>query len=375
MQSLLRWGIENSTPQNGTNPNPPAPRSDLNPEIIDMLLGKSDAELMKEAINIALDESRSEDDRVDALDNLEMTWKKLRIWEPLHGLASSGPDAVATHAIWVIGTALQNNPAAQDAYLKLNPLPTLTSLLAPKAGSTSSAAQRIRSKVIYALSGLLKHNAPALAQMDIDGADGWNRLCRALQDPDITVRRKTAFLLNSLLMPNESTASQSSATSRSDNFHTPDSQQQERESPIHANSHAAHLTLPNRASTSALTLEAMTKHDIVDTLIQGLTDPVPYGEDGDNEEADLDFEEKGVMLLRTYLNLCNGPLEQDQKDRVREWISREKAKEAKVSDSGSGARSGTSTSSGGGGGGAGNGLAERWGMSDGEFVEFTRKVE
>ncbi|KIK61434.1 hypothetical protein GYMLUDRAFT_43009 [Collybiopsis luxurians FD-317 M1] len=386
MQSLLRWGIENSTPLNTENgaaaaaaSQPPRPRSDLNPEIIDMLLGKSDAEQMKEAMDIAVDSSRSEDDRVDALDNLEMlieqidnanNLEKLKMWEPLHALLTSTPDAVATHAIWVIGTALQNNPAAQDAYLKLNPIPTLTSFLAPNPSSTSSSAQRIRSKVIYALSGLLKHNAPALVRMEEDGSEGWSRLREALQDPDITVRRKTAFLLNSLLTPNESApAPAASSSSAPDNFHTPNSHHAP--PPIHANSHAAHLSDANRASTSALTLEAMHKHDILDTLIRGLTDPVPYGADGDQEEVDGDFEEKGVALLRTYLNLCEGPLDRKQKDRIREWIGREKAKSI-----------GSSSSSGGGGGdsssGAENGtnsLAERWGMSYAEFVEFASRVE
>lgn len=70
MQSLLRWGIENSTPQDGTSV--PTERKDLNPEIIDLLLGKSDAELMKEAMTVAVDANKSEDERIDALDNLEM---------------------------------------------------------------------------------------------------------------------------------------------------------------------------------------------------------------------------------------------------------------------------------------------------------------
>jgi hypothetical protein len=74
MESLLRWGIENSTPStdaNNTNP-PPAPRQDLDPGIIDMILGKSDAELMKEDMAVAVDEAQSEDARVNALDHLEM---------------------------------------------------------------------------------------------------------------------------------------------------------------------------------------------------------------------------------------------------------------------------------------------------------------
>ncbi|KAJ3716644.1 nucleotide exchange factor Fes1-domain-containing protein [Lentinula raphanica] len=388
MQSLLRWGIENSTPQSqngdGSNSRPPVQRQDLNPEIIDMLLGKSDAELMKEALSIAMDESRSEDDRVDALDNLEMlieqidnanNLEKLKMWEPLHGLLTSGPDSVTTHAIWVIGTALQNNPAAQDAYLKLNPLPTLTSFLAPKSKSNQSkpSSKQTRSKAIYALSGLLKHNAPALSQLETksageegegfddsgDNMDGWDRLRQALQDSDISVRRKTVFLLNSLLTPNESSSSSPNSSSPN-NVHTPNSQQ--RQGPIHPNSHAAHLSQPDRALTSAPTLKAIQSHGIVEALIEGLTNPLPYGEDGDVEEVDIDFEEKGVMLLRTFLMLCDGPLEQNQKDRIRGWISEKKDKDGPDTQ-------------GNGGAGDSDGLAERWGMSAGELDELVRKVD
>ena len=71
MESLLRWGIANSAPQDGTQP-PPQPRTDLDPGIIDAILGKSDAELMKEALAVAVDETRDEDDRVQALDDFEM---------------------------------------------------------------------------------------------------------------------------------------------------------------------------------------------------------------------------------------------------------------------------------------------------------------
>ena len=69
MQSLLRWSIENSQP--GTSPQP-TERGKLDPELIDMILGKPDAELMKEALAVAVDETRDEDARVQALDNFEM---------------------------------------------------------------------------------------------------------------------------------------------------------------------------------------------------------------------------------------------------------------------------------------------------------------
>lgn len=73
MESLLRWSIENSTPlDNAPTDRPPAQRIDLDPAIIDTILGKPDAEVMKEDLAVAIDDTRSEADRVDALDHLEM---------------------------------------------------------------------------------------------------------------------------------------------------------------------------------------------------------------------------------------------------------------------------------------------------------------
>lgn len=71
MDALLRWGIENSSAPDGAQP-PTTVRKDLDPSIIDHILGKPDAELMKEALAVAVDEGQSEDTRVAALDDFEM---------------------------------------------------------------------------------------------------------------------------------------------------------------------------------------------------------------------------------------------------------------------------------------------------------------
>jgi hsp70-interacting protein len=68
MQSLLTWGIQNSTPESQEA----VDRQKLNPDIIDMILGRPDSELMKEALTIAVDTNRSEDDKLEALDQFEM---------------------------------------------------------------------------------------------------------------------------------------------------------------------------------------------------------------------------------------------------------------------------------------------------------------
>ena len=73
MQSLLRWSIENTSGGDGAQQQPPQPpRKDLDPGVIDMILGKPDSELMKESLAVALDEKHDEDERLQALDNFEM---------------------------------------------------------------------------------------------------------------------------------------------------------------------------------------------------------------------------------------------------------------------------------------------------------------
>jgi hsp70-interacting protein len=71
MQSILRWSIEHSSPaDSGPTDNPP--RRDLDPGVLDFILGKPDSEQMKEDMAVATDVHRSEDERVAALDHLEM---------------------------------------------------------------------------------------------------------------------------------------------------------------------------------------------------------------------------------------------------------------------------------------------------------------
>ena len=70
MQSLLRWGIENSGQEGPAGP--PVQRKDLDPGIIDMILGKPEAQLMKEDMEVALNADKPEDERIDALDHLEL---------------------------------------------------------------------------------------------------------------------------------------------------------------------------------------------------------------------------------------------------------------------------------------------------------------
>ncbi|KAI4521281.1 Fes1-domain-containing protein [Schizophyllum commune Loenen D] len=342
MESLLRWSIANSAPPaEGAEQQPrPAPQA-LDPGIIDHILGRPDSELMKEDVQAATDATKSDDERVDALDHLEMlieqidnanNLEKLNLWAPLHSLVTSPdtPPPVALQALWVVGTALQNNPSAQDSYIKLDPLPALLGFLSPASPNSSA---KLRSKVIYTLSGLIKHNAPVVSTLDNDEGAGWAALRDALSDPDRTVRRKAIFLLNALLIPQgekehvteESQASSTAVTaaepSEADSrLHT------DPPAAPHPNSHAAALANPDRGATSPLTRTALAKHGIVDSVVEGLVNPVPSGVDGDEAEEDLDFVEGCVRILHTYLVLLRQPITPDSKGKLRQWLSAQKEK-------------------------------------------------
>jgi len=345
MDALLRWGIENS--DHSTHPPNLQERKDLDPGIIDAILGKPDSVLMKEALEVAVDENRDEDDRVQALDDFEMlieqidnanNVEKMKMWEPLHGLltSSSSPDGVKMQTLWIIGTAVQNNPSAQSSYLALSPMPTLLSFLSPDVKSP-----KIRSKAVYALSGLLKHNARAVRQLE--DADGWDILKAALEDSDITVRRKTAFLLNSLLIPTSPPSASAQtpqraaaapsagaqSTAREVILHpTAEAESQRQEptsSPVHPNSHASMLSDPSTIATSPATVAAFEERGMLQALISALTSPTPHGADGE-KEGDADFEEKIVRSLHTYVTSCHGKLSGEQKTELRKYLQEQSAK-------------------------------------------------
>jgi hsp70-interacting protein len=81
LKSLLTWSIANTdtsnrprAPRAALHPsdNEPKPRSDLTSDMLDHIMGKSDAVVMREKLNIALDENNDVNERVFALDDFEM---------------------------------------------------------------------------------------------------------------------------------------------------------------------------------------------------------------------------------------------------------------------------------------------------------------
>lgn len=119
-------------------------------------------------------------------------------------------------------------------------------------------------------------------------------------DSDITIRRKIAFLINTLLLPTAPAESSLAAPNVSPSGPT-----------IHSTAIASRTessspaisALPpgvDATSTSPLALEASRTHRIISFLIDSLTTPIPHGPDAD-EELDIDYAEKATRALITFL--------------------------------------------------------------------------
>ncbi|PWN28433.1 Fes1-domain-containing protein [Jaminaea rosea] len=217
MDALLKWSVENS---NESGPSAAeivsdvqaGKRPDLDPKVLEAMMGKSEAQMMTEELRSALDTSRSVDDRETALDNFEMLIESIdnanlistmKMWQPLLGLlATEDEPRLQLATLWILGTAVQNNPAAQDALLNASgpgqehSLDTILSLL------RNSPDMGVRAKAMYAISGLLGHHPRAVKEFEARG--GCEALKSALCDPSINLRRKAAFFITALLNQDDS---------------------------------------------------------------------------------------------------------------------------------------------------------------------------
>ena len=134
---LLKWSIENSdvSREGGANAgiSPDDARSargrPLNADALKALMGgPSDAELMKEAMAVIQSDATLEN-KLIAFDNFEQmietidnanNMQNLGLWTPLvEQLKEQEPD-LRRMAAWCLGTAVQNNVAAQERVSKLS---------------------------------------------------------------------------------------------------------------------------------------------------------------------------------------------------------------------------------------------------------------
>ena len=195
MNSLLKWGIENSVPSstpsapNGptavtahsseaptpeaaasTAPAPPtAPStgSNLNPELLSALFGgPSEADLMRAAMDVLTDPTATRDNKLIAFDNFEQliesldnanNLEPLKLWTPLLSLLADAEPEMRRMAAWCVGTAVQNNARSQERLLAAGGVPPLVGL-----ATAEGEDEAVRRKAIYALSSAVRNYQPAM---------------------------------------------------------------------------------------------------------------------------------------------------------------------------------------------------------------------
>ena len=190
---------------------------------------------------------------VESLDNAN-DLENMKLWKPLIAFLSDPIDEMRLQSCWVLGTAIQNNPKSQSAFLAFDPLPKLLDLLRDEKNA------ELRSKAMYTVSGALRHHPEAVARFV--ALEGWNILNNALQDPSLAVRRKAAFLINSLF---------TNTTSESE---------------------AQDLAKAAQAACVQETLLASLRRDSA----------IPSGENGDVEDIDDDYSDKATQAVVTIVD-------------------------------------------------------------------------
>ncbi|KAG5519815.1 hypothetical protein PMAC_000088 [Pneumocystis sp. 'macacae'] len=169
--------------------------SNLDPGLIDHILGKDDAILMKDAMNIITDSSQSLENRKIAFENLEMVihLENMNMWEPLIQQLSSSESIIRMYAASVCGTAVQNNIDSQKCFLNNGGLEKVLSLF------NSDDNPDVRLKSFYAIASEVRNNYAAL--QEFCRLDGWAIIVKYLKDDNYsTIQRKILFFIWSLLL-------------------------------------------------------------------------------------------------------------------------------------------------------------------------------
>jgi len=78
---------------------------------------------------------------------------------------------------------------------------------------------------------------------------------------------------------------------------------------------------PTSVDTATETLRALRAHGLLPVLVRELTEPTPYGPDGDEGDGcDADLEEKLMRLLHTYVSAHNGTFDGPEKDSLKTFF-------------------------------------------------------
>lgn len=207
MEKLLQW----STAQESSDPTVRASVAAPDPKLLAQVLGvdtgKDDVTLMKEDISVLVcdDKQITIDDKLTALEDFEILIQNLDnannmlamgIWPEIIKLYTySGEEEEEFKGLGALitGTAVQNNPKCQDDFYKVAGDQGVEQLLQLVKNLNNF---NVRSRALYALSGLLAHNGK-LYESFIK-SKGWAILSSVLSETFKNERNDNKVLLRSL---------------------------------------------------------------------------------------------------------------------------------------------------------------------------------
>jgi hypothetical protein len=203
LNSLLQWSVENSDAARDPDKAVSQPKSMSADALRALMGGPSDADLMRQAMSVILNDESTHDSKMTAYDNLEQlvenidnanNMESLGLWTPLIAQFDSSTADYRRMAAWCAGTAVQNNVKAQERFLAVNGVAKLCKVVVE---DEDAAARR---KAVYALSSSVRNYQPAMNEAvkllpqdivgtsqvsatDMDAIDAIMGKLRALESP------------------------------------------------------------------------------------------------------------------------------------------------------------------------------------------------
>jgi len=114
---------------------------------------------------------------------------KMKIWPDLLNISEEENEDLLTWALWVLGTAAQNNPPVQTSLFHLKVLDFALETL------ESSDSEKVKTKAVRCISAIVQHSPePLKAFLDLKGLDIFEELFRT--NPSSKLNQKILFFLN-----------------------------------------------------------------------------------------------------------------------------------------------------------------------------------
>lgn len=203
-KKLFEWAVSHTNPQDrpSQSTNPPT----LDEELVEAILGKSEAKRMKECVEFASNPANPLPDRLSLLDELEMLVESIdnandvdhmSLWPSIFTLLTSleSDSKVKAATLWVIGTAAQNNPTVQQVLLRHDVLEIAFSFLSSSRNENEDL--EVQKKAVYVISSMAKPlNSPGYDAFI--SFDGINKLTQIKGEVDASIGERIDFLLNFL---------------------------------------------------------------------------------------------------------------------------------------------------------------------------------